>query len=75
MDTPDVARIAERAREERRLGLDTEFMPEGRYRPRVHLASERRTIVLPNPIRVDVTPPQIELRSLRPRVFSPDGDR
>ena len=33
MDTPDVARIAERAREERRLGLDTEFMPEGRYRP------------------------------------------
>jgi ribonuclease D len=33
LDTPDVARIAERAREERRLGLDTEFMPEGRYRP------------------------------------------
>ena len=33
MDTPDVARIAERARDQRRLGLDTEFMPEGRYRP------------------------------------------
>jgi hypothetical protein len=58
-------------------GRDDEgtVVPEGRYRPRVHLAGERRTIVLPNPIRVDVTPPQIQLRSLRPRVFSPDGDR
>jgi ribonuclease D len=33
LDTTDVARLAERAREEGRLGLDTEFMPEGRYRP------------------------------------------
>ena len=33
MGAPDVATIAERAREKRRLGLDTEFMPEGRYRP------------------------------------------
>jgi FlgD Ig-like domain len=57
-------------------GRDDEglVVPEGRYRPRVHLSRERRTIVLPNPIRVDVTPPRIELRSLRPRVFSPDGD-
>ena len=47
---------------------------EGVYRPRVHLAAERRTIVLPNPIRVDVTPPVVELVSLAPRVFSPDGD-
>ena len=31
--TPDVDRLAERAREEGRLGIDTEFMPEGRYRP------------------------------------------
>jgi len=30
---PDVAALAARAREEGRLGLDTEFMPEGRYRP------------------------------------------
>ena len=30
---PDVAAIAERARRASRLGLDTEFMPEGRYRP------------------------------------------
>ena len=30
---PDPAALAERAREEGRLGIDTEFMPEGRYRP------------------------------------------
>ena len=29
----DVAAIAERARADGRLGIDTEFMPEGRYRP------------------------------------------
>jgi len=50
------------------------IVPEGSYRPRVHLAAERRTIVLPNPIRVDVTPPRVELVALSPRVFSPDGD-
>ncbi len=29
----DIARLAARAREDGRLGIDTEFMPEGRYRP------------------------------------------
>jgi ribonuclease D len=33
LDQPDVARIAARATQAGRLGLDTEFMPEGRYRP------------------------------------------
>ena len=33
MGGPDVVAIADRAREQGRLGLDTEFMPEGRYRP------------------------------------------
>jgi ribonuclease D len=33
LNAPDVAAIAERAGTERRLGLDTEFVPEGRYRP------------------------------------------
>jgi ribonuclease D len=33
MTQGDVARLAEAAREHGRLGLDTEFMPEGRYRP------------------------------------------
>jgi len=31
--TTDPARLAELARRDGRLGLDTEFMPEGRYRP------------------------------------------
>src|SRR5919202_2017433 len=33
MPIPDPAHLAARAREEGRLGIDTEFMPEGRYRP------------------------------------------
>jgi hypothetical protein len=49
-------------------------VPDGFYRPRVHLARERRTIVLPNSIRMDATPPLIQLRSVLPHVFSPDGD-
>ncbi len=49
-------------------------VPDGSYRPRVHLAREHRTIGLPNPIRMDATPPLIKLVSVAPRVFSPDGD-
>ena len=33
MGAPDVRAIADRARTAGRLGLDTEFLPEGRYRP------------------------------------------
>ena len=51
-----------------------EVVPDGSYRPRVHLAREHRTIQLPNPIRMDATPPLIRLVSVTPRVFSPDGD-
>ena len=47
---------------------------DARYRPRVSLERHGRTIVLPNPIRVDTTPPLIRMTSVRPRVFSPDGD-
>jgi len=47
---------------------------EGRYRPRVQIREHGRTIVLPNPIRVDTTPPRIRIARVRPRVFSPDGD-
>jgi hypothetical protein len=49
-------------------------VPDGTYKPRVHLARERRTIALPNSIRMDATPPLIKLVSVRPLVFSPDGD-
>jgi hypothetical protein len=47
---------------------------EGIYRPRVRLRQHGRTIVLPNPIRVDTTAPTITLLRVFPRVFSPDGD-
>jgi ribonuclease D len=33
LEAPDVRAIADRARATGRLGLDTEFLPEGRYRP------------------------------------------
>ena len=51
-----------------------EVVPDGTYRPRVHLSNAHKTIVLPNPIRMDATPPFIRLVSVRPRVFSPTGD-
>jgi hypothetical protein len=49
-------------------------VPEGVYRPRVQLERNGRTIVLPNPIRVDTTAPRITLVRVFPRVFSPDSD-
>ena len=49
-------------------------VPEGTYKPRVKLERQHRTIVLPNPIRVDTTPPKVTMTHLAPRVFSPDGD-
>ena len=70
--------------EERRPGIQSftwdgrddgnHVVPDGTYRPRVHLARQHRTILLPNPIRMDATPPLIRLVSVTPRVFSPDGD-
>jgi hypothetical protein len=57
-------------------GRDDEgrLVPEGRYRPKVELGRADRTIVLPNPITVDVTPPTVRVTSTRPRALSPDGD-
>ncbi|MEO5577335.1 MAG: FlgD immunoglobulin-like domain containing protein [Gaiellaceae bacterium] len=49
-------------------------LPEGEYKPRIHVRSERQTITLPNPIRIDVTAPVLQNVRLRPRVLSPDGD-
>jgi hypothetical protein len=47
---------------------------EGVYRPRVQLERNGRTIVLPNPIRVDTTAPVVRIVRVFPRVFSPDSD-
>jgi len=57
-------------------GLDElgSVVAQGIYRPRVELERNGRTIVLPNPMRVDTTPPVVTLVSVLPRVFSPDGD-
>ena len=78
----EVVRTITRSRPERRGALlfswngrgdNGEVVPDGFYRPRVHLAKERRTILLPNPIRMDATPPLIRLVSARPRVIAPFG--
>jgi len=49
-------------------------VPAGTYKPRLHLAHDHRTILMPNPIRVDPTRPAVALVSLGPRVFSPGRD-
>jgi hypothetical protein len=50
------------------------LVPEGVYRLQVRLADQRRTIVIPNRIRVDTTPPIVVLEGVAPRRLSPDGD-
>lgn len=50
------------------------LVPEGLYRPRVRIEEHGRTIVMPNRIRVDMSAPDVRLRQVFPRVFSPDGD-
>ena len=48
--------------------------PEGTYRVQVHLEGQHRTILLPNRIRLDTTPPSIESAAPNHEQFSPDGD-
>ena len=50
------------------------ILPEGEYKPRVHVRGAHQTITLPNPIRIDVTAPVIQDVRVAPRVVSPDGD-
>jgi hypothetical protein len=49
-------------------------LPEGEYRPRVHLREANFTIDMPNEMRIDVTAPVVEAAAIAPLVFSPDGD-
>jgi len=51
-----------------------EVVPEGSYRPKLELRRHGRTIVLPDPMRVDTTPPTVRIVSAAPRTISPDGD-
>jgi FlgD Ig-like domain len=54
-------------------GLDEDgaVVPDGAYRPLVQL--RHRTILMPNTIRVDTTPPVVKLRQIGPRVIGPRG--
>lgn len=49
-------------------------LPDGSYEPRVHLARAHRTIVLPNPIRIDTRPPAVAVVRWFPKVLTPDGN-
>ncbi len=55
----EIERLAARAREEGRLGIDTEFMPEGRYRPLLCLVqvSVGDEIVVLDPLAGDLGDP------------------
>ncbi len=57
-------------------GLDDSgaLEPDGVYKPVVKLERSHRTIVLPNPIRLDTVPPKIVVRHPLYPVLSPDGD-
>jgi flagellar hook capping protein FlgD len=49
-------------------------VPDGVYKPRVHLAHQHRTIVLPNPIAIETKRPSVRVVSWIPRrhVLTPD---
>jgi hypothetical protein len=48
--------------------------PQGAYRVQVHLDDQHRTILLPNVIRLDTTPPEVDGATPNRAQFSPDGD-
>jgi hypothetical protein len=48
---------------------DGAVVPDGVYRARVHL--RHKTILMPNRIRVDATPPVVKVRHIGPRVVEP----
>jgi len=49
-------------------------VPEASYRPKLELRRHGRTIILPDPIRVDTTPPALRVVGASPTTISPDGD-
>jgi hypothetical protein len=48
--------------------------PDGEYEPVVKLERSHRTIVLPNPIRLDTVAPKIVVKHPQYPILSPDGD-
>jgi hypothetical protein len=57
-------------------GIDDQgfTLPDGDYRPVVHLSREHRTIELPNTIVLDTKPPVVHTRHRIYTHISPDGD-
>ena len=47
---------------------------DGRYRLRMRLEDQHRTIILPNPVFVDTQAPRVQVVGVGPQVFSPDED-
>jgi hypothetical protein len=47
---------------------------DGVYRAQITLSDEGRTILFPDEIRVDATPPEVDDVKVKHSVFSPDGD-
>ena len=56
------------------VGDDGTTLPDGIYKPVVHLGQSHRTITLPNPIRLDTKPPVVRVAHAQHAVISPDGD-
>jgi hypothetical protein len=56
--------------------LDTGgIAPDGAYQMKIHLARQHQTIVLPNTIVLDTTPPEVVEATPTREAFSPDGDK
>jgi hypothetical protein len=50
-------------------------VPDGFYKLRLHFGGQHRTIVMPRGTIVDTKRPVVTLVAIKPRVFSPNGDR
>ena len=48
--------------------------PDGPYKLRIHLKKRHQTITLPNTLTIKTSPALIAMKTVSPRVFSPDRD-
>jgi hypothetical protein len=54
---------------------DGTVAPDGVYQVKIHFEQQHQTIVVPNRIVLDTTPPKVEDAGADPQTFSPDNDR
>jgi hypothetical protein len=57
------------------IGDDGLMLPDGAYKPVVHLGHEHRTIEIPNTMVLDTKPPVVHVRHRIYTHISPDGDK